>query len=138
MKSVNKVILIGNIGKDPDVKYTNSGTAVAKFSIATNERFKSKTSGEWEEKTEWHSLIAWAKLAEVIKEYAPKGTKVYIEGKLQTSSWDDKKTGDKKYKTEIVVDELVLLGGKGDKPNSIDSSPTRTQETPIADEDIPF
>jgi|SRR5205807_201067 len=112
-KSVNKVILVGNLGKDPEVKYTPSGTAVAKFSLATNERFKDK-GGEWQDRTEWHSIVAWQRLAEIIGEYVKKGSKVYIEGRLQTSSWDDKQSGEKKYRTEIIAHDLVLLGGRGE------------------------
>lgn len=134
-RSVNRVILIGNCGKDPEVKYAANGNAVAKFSMATGERFKNKSSGEWEEKTEWHSLVAFQKLAEVIKEYISKGSKLYIEGRLQTSSWDDSKTGEKKYRTEIVVSELIMLG---DKSGSTQSAPDRTHETPVDDSDIPF
>ncbi len=111
-KSVNKVILIGNLGKDPEVKYTPQGTAVAKFSLATNERFKDK-SGEWQDRTEWHNITCWARLAEIAGEYLKKGRTVYIEGRLQTDSWDDKQTGQKKYMTNIVANDLVLLGGKG-------------------------
>src|SRR5437870_5478487 len=112
-KSVNKVILIGNLGKDPEVKYTPSGVPVAKFSLATNEKYKDK-GGEWQERTEWHNVVAWQRLAEIIGEYVKKGSKVYIEGKLQTSSWEDKQSGEKKYRTEIVAQELVLLGGRGE------------------------
>ena len=112
-KSVNKVILLGNLGKDPEVKYTPQGTAVAKFTIATNERFKDK-AGEWQDRTEWHNLVAWARTAEIVGEYLKKGSKVYIEGSLRTSSWDDKQTNQKKYKTEIVVNDLVLLSGRGE------------------------
>ena len=88
-KSVNKVILIGNLGKDPEVKYTPQGTAVAKFSLATNERYKDK-AGEWQDRTEWHNLVAWARTAEIVGEYLKKGRTVYVEGSLRTSSWDDK------------------------------------------------
>src|SRR3954468_5096642 len=109
-KSVNKVILVGNLGKDPEVKYTPSGMAVAKFSLATNDRFKDK-EGNWQDRTEWHNLVAFQRTAEIVGEYLKKGRTVYVEGKLQTSSWEDKETGAKKYKTEIVVNELVLLGG---------------------------
>ena len=112
-KSVNKVILIGNLGKDPEIKYTPSGTAVAKFSLATNERFKDK-SGEWQDRTEWHNIVAWQRLAEIVGEYVKKGNKLYIEGRLQTSSWDDKESGQKKYKTEIIANDLVLLSGRGE------------------------
>ena len=86
-KSVNKVILVGNVGADPEVKYTPSGIPVGKFSLATNERFKNK-SGEWQDRTEWHNIVAWQRLAEIVGEYVSKGSKVYIEGKLQTSSWE--------------------------------------------------
>src|SRR5437016_11691490 len=110
-KSVNKVILIGNLGKDPEVKFTPQGTAVAKFSLATNERYKDK-SGEWQDRTEWHNIVAWQRLAEIAGEYLKKGRSVYIEGRLRTDSWDDKETGQKKYRTEIVANDLVLLGGR--------------------------
>ena len=109
-KSVNKVILIGNLGKDPEVKYTPQGTAVAKFTLATNERFKDK-QGEWQDRTEWHNITCWARLAEIAGEYLKKGRTVYIEGSLRTDSWDDKQTGQKKYMTNIVANDLVLLGG---------------------------
>jgi single-strand DNA-binding protein len=110
-KSVNKVILIGNLGKDPEVKYTPSGMAVARFSLATNERFKDK-EGNWQDKTEWHNLVAFQRTAEIAAEYLKKGRTVYIEGRLHNDSWDDKETGQKKYKTEIIVNDLVLLGGR--------------------------
>jgi single-strand DNA-binding protein len=91
-KSVNKVILVGNVGKDPEVKYTPSGTPVAKFSLATNEKYKDR-SDEWQERTEWHNIVAWQRLAEIVGEYVKKGAKLYIEGKLQTSSWEDRESG---------------------------------------------
>jgi len=154
-KSVNKVILIGNLGKDPEVKYTTSGTAVAKFSLATNERYKDKT-GEWQDRTEWHNIVAWQRTAEIAGEYLKKGRSVYIEGRLHTNSWEDKETKQKKYMTEIWVDNLVLLGGKGDGGGGGESAsrggnnnfdqraPEPEHETapastgPITDEDIPF
>lgn len=149
-KSVNKVILIGNLGKDPDVKYTPSGVPVARFSIATNERYKDK-SGEWQDRTEWHNLVAWQRTAEIVGEYVKKGSKIYIEGRLQTSSWEDKQSGEKKYRTEIVVQDLVLLSGRGDGESegrsrgaaaAVDQRPPQpesiNQETGITDEDIPF
>jgi single-strand DNA-binding protein len=142
-KSVNKVILVGNVGKDPDVKYTPSGVPVAKFSLATNERFKDK-SGEWQERTEWHSVIAWQRLAEIVGEYVQKGNKLYVEGRLQTSSWEDRQSGDKKYKTEIVAHDLVLLGsnnGARDANVPQRSHAEHTEEDSsgsITDEDIPF
>lgn len=111
-KSVNKVILIGNLGKDPEVRYTPSGVPVAKFSIATNERYKDK-GGDWQDRAEWHNIVAWQRLAEIVGEYLKKGSKVYIEGRLQTSSWEDKQSGEKKSRTEIVAQELLMLDGRG-------------------------
>ena len=142
-KSVNKVILVGNVGKDPEVKYSPSGTPVAKFSIATNERYKDR-NGEWQDRTEWHNVVAWQRLAEIVGEYVNKGAKLYIEGKLQTSSWEDSESGAKRYRTEVVAREIVLLGspGNGDsepkptKPNGRYHEPVDTSE--ITDEDIPF
>ncbi len=151
-KSVNKVILIGNLGKDPEVKYTPQGTAVAKITLATNERFKDK-AGQWQDRTEWHNVVLWQRLAEIAGEYLKKGGKVYIEGRLQTRSWDDKQTNQKKYMTEVVANDLVLLSGRGDSSgegysggsrgaaNHFDQSapePEHAGATPITDEDIPF
>src|ERR1044072_3684590 len=112
-KSVNKVFLVGNLGKDPEINNTPSGVPVAKFSLATNERYKDK-GGEWQDRTEWHNIVAWQRLAEIIGEYVKKGSKIYIEGRLQTSSWEDKQSGEKKYRTEVVASDLVLLGGRGE------------------------
>ncbi|MGA2355785.1 MAG: single-stranded DNA-binding protein [Terriglobales bacterium] len=160
MKSVNKVILIGNLGKDPEMKYTQGGMPVAKFSIATNERFKDK-EGNWQDRTEWHNIVAFQKLAEIIGQYLKKGGKCYIEGSLRTGSWDDKETGKKMYKTEIVANDLVLLSGRGEgggggeysggsrgiasssSGNSFDQSAPEPEHapvgsSPITDEDIPF
>jgi single-strand DNA-binding protein len=153
-KSVNKVILVGNLGKDPEVKFTPSGVPVAKFSLATNERFKDK-SGEWQDRTEWHNIVAWQRLAEIIGEYVKKGSKIYIEGRLQTSSWEDKQSGEKKYRTEVVASDLVLLGGRGEGggdsegrssrggSSSYDQRSSHSEEhvpssAEITDEDIPF
>lgn len=152
-KSVNKVILIGNLGKDPEVKYTPSGTAVANLSIATTDRTKDK-DGNWQDRTEWHRAVAWQRTAEIAGEYLKKGNKVYIEGSLRTRSWDDKESGQKKYMTEIWVNDMVLLGGGGgggeggggyqkSRGGTADHMDQRTPETsppsgPITDEDIPF
>lgn len=154
-KSVNKVILVGNLGKDPEVKYTPSGVPVAKFSLATNERYKDK-SGEWQDRTEWHNIVAWQRLAEIIGEYVKKGSKIYIEGRLQTSSWEDKQSGEKKYRTEVIASDLVLLGGRGEggdsegrssrgasAASSFDQRTSHSDEhashpAEITDEDIPF
>ncbi|HEV2991399.1 MAG TPA: single-stranded DNA-binding protein [Candidatus Angelobacter sp.] len=157
-KSLNKVMLIGNLGKDPEVKFTPGGTAVAKFSLATNERFKDK-AGEWQDRTEWHNIVAWQRLAEIVGEYVKKGSKVYIEGRIQTSSWEDKQSGEKKYRTEIVANDLLLLSGRGEgggggdfegrssrstaaPSSSFDQRGPQTddhaQPAEITDEDIPF
>lgn len=110
--SVNKVILVGNLGKDPEVRYTASGTAVANFSLATTERYKDR-DGNNQEKTEWHNIVAWRQLAEICGKYLSKGRQVYIEGKIQTRSYDDR-DGNKRYITEIVADQMQMLGGRGD------------------------
>jgi single-strand DNA-binding protein len=153
-KSVNKVILLGNVGKDPDVKFLPSGQAVANFSLATSERFKDK-GGEWQDRTEWHNLTAYAKLAEIIRDYVKKGAKLYVEGRIQTRSWDDPKSGEKKYRTEIIVGEICLLSGRGDDGGSgggysrqgstasFDQRPSAPAEdygqaAEISDDDIPF
>jgi single-strand DNA-binding protein len=156
MKSVNKVILVGNLGKDPEVKYTPQGTPIAKFSLATNERFKDK-DGNWQDRTEWHNIVLWQRLAEIAGEYLKKGHKVYIEGRIRTDSWDDKQTGQKKYMTTIVGNDIVLLTGRGEGGgefagasrgaaasggNNFDQSVPEAQHAPasgpITDEDIPF
>ncbi len=158
-RSVNKVVLLGRLGKDPEVKYTPQGTPVAKFTLATNERFKDK-EGNWQDRTEWHNVTAWQRTAEIVGEYLKKGSQVYIEGSLRTHSWDDKTSGQKKYMTEIVVNELILLGGRGEGSGDFSGSSLgasaaagggnnfdqRTPEPehagaasgPITDEDIPF
>jgi single-strand DNA-binding protein len=164
-RSLNRVQLIGNLGKDPEIKYTPQGTPVAKITIATNERYKDK-GGEWQDRTEWHNVVLWQRLAEIAGEYLKKGGKVYIEGRLQTRSWDDKQSGQKKYMTEIVASDLILLGGRGEgagdaggvrgvaSSSSAGSSsrgggdnfdqrvpepePAGANAGPITDEDIPF
>jgi len=113
MASLNKVMVLGNLGKDPEVRYTQAGQAVASFSLATSERFKNKQSGEWEEKTEWHRVTLWGKQAEVAGEYLAKGKTVFIEGRLQTRKWTDQ-SGAEKYTTEIVGERMQMLGTKGD------------------------
>ena len=110
MASLNKVLLIGNLGKDPEVRYTASGTAVASFSLATSEKFKNK-DGEWEERTEWHNVTLWGRLAEIAGEYLAKGKTVYIEGRLQTRKWQDK-DGKDRYTTEIVGEKMQMLSRK--------------------------
>jgi len=110
--SVNKVILVGNLGKDPELRYTASGTAVANFSLATTERYKDR-DGNSQEKTEWHNIVVWRQLAEICGKYLTKGKQVYLEGKIQTRSYDDR-DGNKRYITEIVVDQMQMLGRAGD------------------------
>jgi single-strand DNA-binding protein len=109
-RSVNKVILLGNLGKDAETKYTPSGTAVSTFTLATNWRTKDPQTGEWKDETEWHRCVLWK--SENRANYLTKGTNVYIEGRLQTRSWDDK-DGQKRYMTEVVVGDLILLGSRG-------------------------
>ena len=146
MASLNKVMLIGNLGKDPEVRYTASGTAVASFSLATRERFKSK-SGEWEERTEWHNVTLWGRLAEIAGEYLAKGKTVYIEGRLQTRKWQDR-DGRDRYTTEVVAEKMQMLSSRGDGPGRTGG---RTSEEPATgqgggldeppfnpDDDIPF
>lgn len=108
---LNKVMLIGNLGKDPEIRYTQSGTAVATFNIATTERWKDK-DGQMQDKTEWHRIVVWQKLAEICGTYLHKGSKVYIEGKLQTRKWQDQ-NGNDKYTTEIIANEMKMLDSKG-------------------------
>ncbi len=146
MASLNKVMLIGNLGKDPEVRYTAAGTAVASFSLATSERFKNK-NGEWEEKTEWHNVTLWARLAEIAGEYLAKGKTVYIEGRLQTRKWQDR-DGKDRYTTEIVGEKMQMLSGKGEgggrqnggrSENQSQSQETAYEEPTFnPDDDIPF
>lgn len=147
MASLNKVMLIGNLGKDPEVRYTASGTAVASFSVATSERYKSK-SGDWEEKTEWHNVVLWGRQAEVAGEWLSKGKTVYIEGRLQTRKWQDKEGRDR-YTTEIVGEKMQMLSPKGEgggrqggkQPGGDEGyAPGPSYEEPAfnPDDDIPF
>jgi single-strand DNA-binding protein len=110
-RSVNKVVLLGHLGKDAETKFTPSGVARSTFTIATNRRWKDQASGEWKEETDWHNIVLWR--SENVANYLLKGKQVYVEGRLQTRSWDDK-DGKKNYMTEVVVDDLILLGGRGD------------------------
>jgi single-strand DNA-binding protein len=150
-KSVNKVILLGNVGKDPEVRSTGGGTMVANFSLATSDRFQDQ-QGNWQERTEWHNLVAFKRTAEIVRDYVKKGSKLYIEGKIQTRSWDDKETGAKKYRTEIIVNDLSLLSGRDDgggysRPSNASSNMDQrqpagiddvAQSAEISDDDIPF
>ncbi len=142
MASLNKVMLIGNLGKDPEVRFTASGQAVASFSLATSEKFKGK-SGEWEERTEWHNITLWGKLAEIAGEYLSKGKTIYVEGRLQTRKWQDK-SGNDRYTTDIVGDKMQMLSAKGERSGGGDTSPAPKtggasyEEPPFQDDDIPF
>ena len=137
---VNKVILVGRLGRDPEVRSTPSGATVAKFSIATDERFTDK-SGERQERTEWHNIVAWARLGEICGQYLKKGKLVYIEGSLRTDSWDDKETGQKKYRTEIVAREMKMLDRKGDDDGGAYAGAGRgasSSHDTVEDDDVPF
>ncbi|MBN2281454.1 MAG: single-stranded DNA-binding protein [Candidatus Marinimicrobia bacterium] len=141
--SVNKVILVGRLGKDPDVRYTSSGDAVAEISVATSERFKNQ-QGEFTDRTEWHKCIVWRNTAEFVKKYMTKGQLVYVEGKLQTRKWQDKE-GNNRYATEIQVNTLTPLGtwakGEGSGNSNFHPSPdseTMTQVAEDGEDDIPF
>lgn len=161
-RGVNKVILLGNLGKDPEVKYTQGGMAIASFSLATSSSVKDK-DGNWQDKTEWHNIKAFGRTAEIAAEYLKKGRTVYLEGRIHYDSWDDKETGQKKYMTQILVNELTLVGGQreggeggggtysGSKSgaaksaNNFDQRAPEHEEAPapspageITDEDIPF
>ena len=153
-KSVNKVILLGNVGKDPEIRSTPGGAIVATLGLATSDRFQD-AQGNWQDKTEWHNLVAFKRTAEIIRDYVKKGAKLYVEGKLSTSSWDDKQSGQKRYKTEIVVLDLSLLSGRDEGGSggysrgaaasapSYDQRPAAgpndyAQTAEISDEDIPF
>ena len=144
MAGINKVIIVGNLGKDPEVTYVPSGAAVAKFSVATSETWKDKTSGEKKERTEWHRIVAWDKLGEICGKYLSKGRQVYVEGKLQTHSYDDKE-GVKRYVTEIIAQDVQFLGGKGDSSDAGRSGGGPSQREPAGgrgpaggEDDIPF
>ncbi|MCB5195480.1 single-stranded DNA-binding protein [Deefgea salmonis] len=114
MASLNKVLLIGNLGKDPETRFMPNGNAVCNFSIATTESWKDKQTGQKQEKTEWHNISMYGRLAEIAGQYLKKGSSVYIEGRLQTRKWQDKQTGADRYTTEIIADEMKMLGGRGD------------------------
>jgi len=142
MASVNKVILVGNLGRDPEVRYTQGGTAVANFTMATTDRW-SDTSGEKKERTEWHRIVVWAKQAEIVGEYLRKGRQVYVEGSLQTREWTDRE-GNKRYTTEVRAQRVQMLGARGDGQPAGPSQPE--EATAVADgssggyeeDDIPF
>lgn len=124
-RGVNKVIIVGNLGRDPETRYMPSGGAVTNLRIATSESWKDKQSGEQQERTEWHSVAMFGRLAEIAAEYLRKGSQVYIEGKLRTRKWQDKQTGQDRYTTEIIADEMQMLGGKGGAAASAPAAASR-------------
>jgi single-strand DNA-binding protein len=154
-RSVNKVTLLGNVGKDPEIRSSASGVMVANLTLATSSNQKD-AQGNWQEHTEWHNLVAFNRTAEIVRDYVKKGSKLYIEGKIQTRSWDDKESGQKRYRTEIIVNELILLtsrdegaGGFSRSASSSNSAANFDQRPPVAtgagqdetmisDDDIPF
>ena len=144
-RGVNKVILVGNLGQKPEMRYTATQSAVANLSVATTESWKDKESGEMRDKTEWHRVVYFGKLAEIVEKYLDKGSSVYIEGKLQTRKWQDKNGADR-WTTEIVGSELTMLGSRASNSNSAQSS-SNESESPfpqddsgpgLTDDDIPF
>jgi single-strand DNA-binding protein len=150
-KGVNKVFLLGNVGKDPEIRATAGGMTIASFTLATADRRKD-AQGNWQDVTEWHNLVAFQRTAEIVRDYVKKGTQLFIEGKIQSRSWEDKESGQKKYKTEILVNELSLLGKPGGgegggsytKSNTAPYAATAPAAAPdyadqgITDDDIPF
>lgn len=145
--SVNKVILIGNLGKDPEVRHLENGAVVANFSIATSETYTDRTTGERRENTDWHNIVVWRGLAEVVEKYVKKGHKIYVEGRLKTRSWQDKE-GNTRYTTEVLADELTMLS-RPDQPMQNTQAPYSTSGTPTNptkvddiinndDDDLPF
>ena len=141
MAGVNKVILVGNLGKDPEVRHLESGAVVANFPLATSDSYKDRKTGERITQTEWHNIVIWRGLAEVAEKYLKKGSSVYVEGKLRTRSWDDKE-GNKRYTTEIVADNMTMLGGKNDGGAPQNNAPSEeSNSAPFDNEaagDLPF
>lgn len=136
MASLNKVMLIGNLGKDPEIRYGKDGSAIASFTIATSESWKDKTTGEKKERTEWHNLSAFGKVAEIVGQYLKKGSTVYVEGRITTEKWQDKE-GKDRYTTKIIVNEMKMLGGKKDATTS-NGATAPEASTPAFDDHIPF
>lgn len=138
MAGVNKVILLGNLGKDPEVRYLEGGTAVANFTLATSETYKDRTSGERKSITEWHNVVVWRGLAEIAEKYLKKGSQIYIEGKLRSRQWQDK-DGQNRYTTEIVADTMQMVGKRDDNASneSTPSSPDIENNNEV-DDDLPF
>lgn len=138
-RGLNKVMVIGNLGRDPEIKYMPSGVALTTFSVAVTDTWKDKQTGETNERTEWVNAETWGKLAEICSEYLRKGSSVYIEGSMKTDSWEDTETGKKMYMTKVRVDQMQMLGGKqdGDRINAAKPQPKPKQQDEFED-DIPF
>jgi single-strand DNA-binding protein len=139
MAGINKVILVGRLGKDPEVRYTPSGVAVANFTVATSEEWKDKNTGEKQERTEWHRIEAWRRLGEICGEYLHKGKQVYIEGRLQTDAWEDR-DGNRRYTTKVVAQNMQMLDSpsKGGKIESRDEQFPVEEPINVPEDDIPF
>ncbi|NKB38161.1 MAG: single-stranded DNA-binding protein [Gammaproteobacteria bacterium] len=149
-RGINKVILVGNLGNDPDIRYTAGGAAVANISLATTDSWRDKESGEQQDRTEWHRIVFFGRLAEVVGEYLRKGSQVYVEGRLQTRKWQDK-SGNDRYTTEIVANEMQMLGGRGGGGGAMPANdqasapmsesapaPAAASDNDFVDDDIPF
>jgi single-strand DNA-binding protein len=154
-KGVNKVFLIGRLGKDPEMRSSQGGMTIASFSLATSDRQKD-AQGNWQDHTEWHNLVAFQRTAEIVRDYCKKGSQIFVEGKIQTRTWEDKESGQKKYRTEILVNDLSLLDSKGSGGGEGGGSYSKSASTPytagasapaaapdfadqgITDDDIPF
>ncbi len=150
-KGVNKTLLLGHAGKDPEIRTTPGGMMIASFSLATPDRIKD-SQGNWVDKPEWHNLVAFQRTAEIVRDYVKKGTQLFVEGKIQTRSWDDKDSGQKKYRTEILINDLTLLGGGSGRTEGVAYSRERGSRSSssrsaisddyadqgITDEDVPF
>ena len=139
---INKVILVGNLGRDPELRATPSGQQVASFSLATNRKWKDR-DGNRQEQTEWHNIVCWGRQAEIAGQYLSKGRQIFVEGRLQTNSWEDKQSGEKKYRTEVVCDNFQMLGQRGDvdsggADNYRAPEPAAGPSSADADDDIPF
>ena len=132
-RGVNKVILIGNVGKDPDIKATNNGSTIANISVATSESWKDKSTGQQQERTEWHRVVFFGRLAEIVRDYLKQGSKVYIEGSIRTRKWQDK-SGQDRYTTEIVASEMQML----DSRENVAISPSVASNQQVEDDELPF
>jgi single-strand DNA-binding protein len=139
MAGVNKVILVGRLGKDPEIRYTPGGAAVANFNMATSEEWKDRETGEKQERTEWHRIVAWRRLGEICGEYLHKGSLVYVEGRLQTRSWEDR-DGNKRYTTEIIAQTMQMLDSamRGPRSDVRDTAIAVEEPIGIPEDDIPF